>query len=161
MSSEDPLCKATEGWPQGALKASAWPRGLVPPGLEPPVPTPVLVNNRANLSGPRATHSSRIAELDVWGPLGSRRGWWPPRTWPRGPPITASAWRLCSGTGSGREGKPAIGMWGADAQMDFCFPPKGNEAQSGVQDFRVSQASPPLPTCLAHPVTKGRRAYLA
>lgn len=38
---------------------------------------------------------------------------------------------------------------------------QGNEAQSGVQDFRVSQASPPLPTCLARLVTKGRRAYLA
>lgn len=39
--------------------------------------------------------------------------------------------------------------------------PQGSEAQSGVQDFGVSQASPPLPTSLGHLVTKGRRGYSA
>lgn len=59
-------------------------------------------------------------------------------------------------------GEPSIEMLDADAQTDFfCFPPKGNEAQSGAQDFRASQASPPPPTCLASLVTKGHRAYLA
>ena len=35
----------------------------------------------------------------------------------------------------------------------FYFPPKGNEARSGVQDFRGFQASPPLPTSLGYQVT--------
>lgn len=38
---------------------------------------------------------------------------------------------------------------------------QGNEAQSGVRDFRDFQESPHLPTSLGHLVTKGRRAYLA
>lgn len=38
---------------------------------------------------------------------------------------------------------------------------QGNEAQSGVRDFRGFQASHPLPTSLGHLVTKGHREYLA
>lgn len=36
-----------------------------------------------------------------------------------------------------------------------------DEAQLGVQDFKASQASPPLPTCLGYLVTKGHQGYLA
>lgn len=38
---------------------------------------------------------------------------------------------------------------------------QGNEAHLGVQDFRGSPASHPLPTSLGHLVTKGRQGYLA
>lgn len=38
---------------------------------------------------------------------------------------------------------------------------QGNEAHLGIQDFRGSLASRPLPTSLGHLVTKGRQGYLA
>lgn len=38
---------------------------------------------------------------------------------------------------------------------------QGNEAQSGIQDFRGFQASRPLPTSLGSLVTKGHQGYLA
>lgn len=77
------------------------------------------------------------------------------------PSITASPWRLCSQTGE-HAGETEVKKLDAGTKKDFfCFPPKGSEAQSGVQDFGVSQASPPLPTSLGHLVTKGRRGYSA
>lgn len=38
---------------------------------------------------------------------------------------------------------------------------QGNEAHLGVQDFRGSPASRPLPTSLGYLVTKGHQGYLA
>lgn len=59
------------------------------------------------------------------------------------------------------EEKREIKKSDADTKNNFYFLPKGNEAQSGVQDFRGFQASRPLPTSLGYLVTQGHQGYLA